>query len=267
MYALRLRSPHSNPRIFVRPLNPLMTYVIVPRRFHDSVGHEINDVVQIRDPIGNTFNFSYYYNLGDFRLGAGFTALRAIHHIEITVFIHFIYRRYSTFCIHIYDPVGREVSYNIAPELGPPLNPNVVGVQDNNAIDLSSDDESDDELDQAPWMEKIWEANITDAHILGHQTMTISSRVQQTFFPNLPPVITVILPDGNNAQWHITWRVACNSIEGSSGSRGRVGYLAAGWCDFYRSEFRRLRNSGQVHRIELWELSDSDSYMVQVFTM
>lgn len=155
----------------------------MPRTFHDAFGHEINDSVELKDPVGNTFNLSYYYNQGDFRIGAGLFALRSVHQIETNVMIHFIYRGQARFSIQIFDEFSREISYNLAPEVAPEVDPEVaaefppqmfhiiVGDEDNDLINTSSDEESNDEDEPEPWMEKIWESNITASHIYGRRSV------------------------------------------------------------------------------------------------
>ncbi|XP_057416850.1 uncharacterized protein LOC130711305 [Lotus japonicus] len=264
MYAFRLRSSHTNPRIFIRSLYPEMTYVVVPRRFHEAVGAEINDVVQLQDPVGNSFEMPYYYNQGEFRIGAGLFLLRSLHQIQTPVVIHFIYHGEARILIRIYDLVGQEINYNLPPEDLLQMNPNIGAAEENEVTNISSDDESIGEIQSAPWMEMIWQTNITAAHIHDNKTVTIASNIQQLFFPQLPAVINVRLPNNSIIQWHITWHHPRNSNVSASSSGGRQGEIAAGWCDFYRNDFIRLGNSVQVHNIELWESSESDTYMCQV---
>ncbi|XP_057439996.1 uncharacterized protein LOC130731794 isoform X2 [Lotus japonicus] len=171
MYALRLRNPHTNPRIFIKSFYPETTYFVVPRQFEQHFGNEINDVVQLEDPIGNTFNVAYYYNQGDYRIGAGLFRLRFLHEIQTTMTVHFIYSGQCKFYIQIYDAFSREIHYNIDPRRLPPLNLIIVNPQDNDDVDDSSDDESDEEVEPAPWMEKIWKSNITSEHIYHNESM------------------------------------------------------------------------------------------------
>ncbi|XP_057444537.1 uncharacterized protein LOC130736765 [Lotus japonicus] len=221
MYAFRLRSSHTNPRIFIRSLYPEMTYVVVPRRFHEAVGAEINDVVQLQDPVGNSFEMPYYYNQGEFRIGASMFLLRSLHQIQTPVVIHFIYHGEAIILIRIYDLVGQEINYNLPPEDLLQMNPNIGAAEENEVTNTSSDDESIGEIQSAPWMEMIWQTDITAAHIHDNNTVTITSNIQQLFFPQLPAVINVRLPNNSIIQWHITWHRPRNSNVTASSSGGR----------------------------------------------
>lgn len=138
----------------------------MPKRFHEAVGHEVNDIVQLRDPVGNTFNLSYHRDItGVYRMGPGLSNIRAVHDIHNTVMMHFVYREPSTFSIHIFDLFGREITYNRAAELPAQIDDNFSDAEDNDVINTSSDEEGNDEPEAAPWMEKIWETNISAAQI------------------------------------------------------------------------------------------------------
>lgn len=152
------------------------TSIVIPKRFHEHVGGEINDEVQLQDPVGNTFHLPYYYNNGDHRLGAGFFELRSVHQIETNVVIHFLYHGHGRFNIQIYDTFHNEITYRIAPQVPPQVNPYIGALHDMYVLEVPSDDESDEEVqlepfEPAPWMEKIWQSNITSAHIHGNHPM------------------------------------------------------------------------------------------------
>lgn len=137
----------------------------MPKRFHDAVGHEINDSVHVKDPVGNTFNLSYLFNEGEYRIGGGLNIIRLIHQFQNTVMMHFIYRGHARFDIHIFDPFCREITYRVVPEVPPQVNDNIDDVEDNDVINTSSDELSSGEDEAAPWMEMIWETDISAAQI------------------------------------------------------------------------------------------------------
>lgn len=113
----------------------------------------------------------YYYNQGEYRIGAGLFLLRSFHQIQTSVAIQFIYDRQSRILIHIFDALGQEIHYNLPPEDLPQFNPNIDAVQENEVINTSSDNESNEEIQPAPWMEMIWQTNITAAHIHDNKTV------------------------------------------------------------------------------------------------
>lgn len=121
-------------------------------------------MVLLEDPVGNRFTLSYYYIQGEYRLGAGFFGLRLAHHIQTSVQIHFLYRGDARFNIRIYDAFRREINYMNFYPIPPQVIPNNVDPE-------SSDSDSDEEVHPVPWMEKIWQSNITAAHILRNEPM------------------------------------------------------------------------------------------------
>lgn len=154
---------------------PGQTYIVVPRRFYEHAGTEINDHVQLEDPVGNTFNVSYYHNNGEHRMGAGLFQLRSVHNIQTNVVIHFLYVGHARFSIRIYDTLNNEITYRVAPEGPPQVNPNIDAGNDNDVLNVSSDDEADVEVQAVPWMQKIWQSIITSAHIHRNQPMVFLS--------------------------------------------------------------------------------------------
>lgn len=87
------------------------------------------------------------------------------------------------------------------------------------------------------------------------------------FFPELPAAIDVLLPDQTISQWHITWLPPRNSNAVAAGNGGMIGEFASGWCDFYMNDFIRHGNSRRVHRVELWECSHCDHYIVEAYVV
>lgn len=87
------------------------------------------------------------------------------------------------------------------------------------------------------------------------------------FFPHLPAVINVLLPDDSIAQWQITWHHPPNGNANVPASMGSIGQFASGCLNFYRNDFISLGYSNRIHKIELWEVMNTDTYMVEVFSM
>lgn len=139
----------------------IQPFVFVPERFDHRFGHEINDTVELKDPVGNIFVVRYIHGPGDARLSDGILELRSLHKIESTLHIQFVYCGQARFTINIYKLWPSEIDYKIGYQM----------ISSTVDAESSTPNKNYNYLEQYRGSDLMWSADITIKHIYGEQPM------------------------------------------------------------------------------------------------
>lgn len=133
--------------------------------------------MELRDPVGNTFNVKFEYQFNKARFSDGISELRVVHQLESIVWIRFSYRRESRFDIKNFDGHLREIEYRIKQQVEEPGNSldgnhsSLHSSEDKNIVDLVTEDECDNVVSKLQFHKLVWLPDISLAHMTGKRAL------------------------------------------------------------------------------------------------